>query len=402
MKRSMPIVAAALAAALLPACSSVAVQAADDAPLPFHVALIPVRPETAELRPPEPPAPPPDPDGPPDRRPPPPPLEIEVSPEMATRACAEALEERSFVRVTTLEYPAGLDGESFAAQLTREEQDAHWVDAARAAGADLVLRCGLRYDPRVASDTNGLFVPNLALFLLGGPFCYFLDDRDYDVRAELDGEFFDVAPSVRAKELAAGRPGQPPPRLDRSEALLDPRLKSRRYPLDFVDRSAGASPVFWVTSLVVPAGLLCQRAGRVREEVTEALIAQLFADLAGEIATKNERLLAPEGRTPITLDPEPGFRAVRRGDGEVEVEGVVVLHPRDGVDRLHAWSVQAGGEVARGRAPEPVADGDALRYRLAARVACAADAQHVTLTVTDATRFRNARTFSFPIEGAPR
>lgn len=378
--------------ALLPGCAGLARQ--ETPPLPFHVALIPVRTAAVALRPPPPPLPPLDPEAPP-REPPPPPLRLTIDGPLATAACAAALAQRCFVQVSALDYPEGVSAEQFAAERTPRQQEAWWIEQALARQADLVLRCEMRYDEVVESETNGLFVPNLVLFALGGPFCYFLDDRDYDVRAEFDCEFFDVA------ALSGARGAAPiAPQLDRRLALLDPRLKPRPCALDFVDRTAGASTSFYLASLLVPAGLLCQRAGQVREEVTAALVAQLCADLAEEIVAKRERLLAPATRAPFRLEPEVAFRARRTDAGQLEVAGEVLLSPRDGVDRLHAWSVAAGGALVRAPMPPPAVEGESLRYRLALQLPAPTDAaaRTVQVVVTDATRDRFARTFTVPIE----
>jgi hypothetical protein len=66
------------------------------------------------------------------------------------------------------------------------------IDQAREDHADLLLTSELRYQPVVTSDWNGLLAPNLALFLIGGPFCWLLEDTTYSVDVTMTAKLYDL------------------------------------------------------------------------------------------------------------------------------------------------------------------------------------------------------------------
>src|SRR5262249_51635465 len=115
-------------------------------------------------------------------------MRLELSTDSLSRTLARELEP-AFVRTTLLERPA--DADAFAA-LSPAQRDAYWQARARDVGANLLVRTRLSVDPAIHGERNEKFWLNLPLFLLGGPMCYFVGDRTYDVSARLQAEFFEV------------------------------------------------------------------------------------------------------------------------------------------------------------------------------------------------------------------
>lgn len=103
----------------------------------------------------------------------------------------EALGLGAFTEAVLLQPPAGEGGEDFDAR-PRYERDEHWMAAAYEARADLLLECEVLYDEEAWSVRNDRFWLNLPLFGLGGPACYFVEDRTYHASARVRGSLHDL------------------------------------------------------------------------------------------------------------------------------------------------------------------------------------------------------------------
>jgi len=232
------------------------------APLPLHVALIPVRVSAVE---------------------PPPLIDAEpavLAPQLdavrVSEALVAALRATCFARVSLLDAPPAP-----AERWSDESRDAWWVQRAQDRGADLVLACELRHADRVHHRRNARFWGNLSLFRLGGPACYFVNDRSYEVNAELEAELHDVARlTVRTEELGGD-----------AARVLRATCAYREADLDFLDRAGGRAPPF-LASLIVPAGLLASES----EATVEHLEERMVAELAGRLATTLREALRPAAR----------------------------------------------------------------------------------------------------------
>jgi len=286
-------------AALVLSASCASTDRASELSLPFHVALIPLQVDEAGET---------EADG---------DLTVHIDAERADSALLLRLDRECFAVATLLRVPSDVDPADFAA-LEQKERDALWVAAARAAGADLILEGRLTYEPRFTTSSNEKFWLNLPLFLLGGPFCYFIDDRSYRGRGNLRATLHDLPP------LLAGRAT-----LDDGRArILDVETTFRETELDFLDRVDGLLPM--TASLLVPAGLL-QRAGpRVSERLAEQLLEELCDQAAADIRRSRGTVAKAERTESFYLDPAID---VLRDDEGPALHASVLLNPNE-ADRI--------------------------------------------------------------------
>lgn len=290
-------------------------------PLPFHLALMPTEmldtSVTATLAGSEPVAVPRDADN--DMR-------LALAAPEVSQALARNLE-RAFTRTTLLAPPE--DEQRYAA-MNEVERDLWWQERARAAGADLLLRTRLLYDPRIEQERNEKFWLNLPLFLIGGPMCYFVGDRSYRVSARLQGEIYEIS----AEHLE----------LDPFALLQLPLyVEAAEEDLRFLDRADGAG--HYAASLIVPAGLLARRTAHVERELEQRVPHSLGNALTSKVFA---------GRAELERKPELGgflleagsVRAVGTGDGRTRL--TIPVRELGGYELLH-YELRAGEQLlARG------------------------------------------------------
>src|SRR5688572_17796002 len=308
-----------LALVLLPftgACASS--QRAPEGPLlPFHVALIPTEVhDTSKLTatPSEPvyATPLPDADG------------DDMRLDLSTAAMSRALRDelaRAFVRTTLLELPPApspLDGMGAA------EREEYWQERARAAGADLLVRTRLIFDPAIDGERNEKFWLNLPLFLLGGPMCYFVGDRSYEVSARLQAEVFDA--SVGHAKLG-----------DFALLTIPLYVESSEQDLRFLDRADGAGD--YAISLLVPAGLLARETSDIESEMEERLPRALGRELAAKVFSERAQF---EQNLALGAFQLVAQAAELRSDGAGKLRVRVPVQRLAGDVELHRYELRAG------------------------------------------------------------
>ena len=252
----------ALALVLNAACQSQ--EATAQPPLPFHVAVVPLEPtENSALEP--------------SGMEGDPLTEVQLSFDAArtTARLVEALNGKSFTRATQLVYP---EGGMESIKLDEDRQD-YWIKQADGIGADLVLLADFEYFPTIWSNTNSNFWLNLPLFLLGGPFCYVVNDRDYHAAAQIRAQFFNVK---RLRTANAGWASRGSKSMD-----LDTDLKVSN--MDFWDRADGHLGRF-ALSLVIPAGLLATETSGVRDTLERDIVGWLATDLTDKIRVSGDQV----------------------------------------------------------------------------------------------------------------
>lgn len=363
--------AVVLALGLLAACTSTRERLE---PLPFHVALIPV--VEVEVAPAE---------G--DHG-----VRLRVAAERLTATVGEQLARDGFVRTTVLDLPADTTAEAFAA-LDRAEQDAHWVDAARRARADVLLEAELFCRPEVEHGVNSRVWADVPLFLVGGPLCWFVDDRSYAAQARLSARLYDLAPILDGRATLD----------DGVSRLVDVQARFAKAELDLLDRWAG-NPGWLFASLVVPPAFLA-RGGDGVERALERAACEGLASALVEGVREEERSIREAERL-VRFHLAEGAGAWREGDG-VRVRAEVLL-VEGGGERLDTWrlrcdAAEIGGEFGDGRLdPERATSRREVRvFALDARVTAAPDARFVQVELTDAGLRAARRTWTLPVrEGA--
>lgn len=350
--------------------------------LPFHVALVPVRtvgrdPGTGSEK-----------------------KAVELDPARASEELRTALVERGgFAAVTLLPEPEpGLNPAAL---------DAHWVESARAVRADLLLECRLEYTTRYEGEHNEKFWLNLPLFLLGGPFCWFVDDRTYRSGAELSGDLYDLALVYRdLYPLGSAR-----------VRLISAASTFGETSMDFLDRADGAG--YYLVSLVWPAGLLAMSTEEVKQELERSILSELSRDFATRVAVRQRDILEAEGMVNFWLEPDPANApplpreaAAPRPTPWValdqhEVAGVVRLRLDEDVRRMTRWRMGAPDEMEAAPwhpFPEPappriakVGGQDELVIEYPLRQALDPALESVCLELEDGHENRFTRTYTIPL-----
>lgn len=306
-----------------------------------------------------------------------------------TGAVCDALRDR-FADAVVLPWPAGSTPEEFQ-RLPRSEQDAWWRRACADADADLVLECDAKVPRRATYEHNEAFWLNLPLFLIGGPFCWFVDDTTYRGEARLEAVLHQVLPIAGGRATFADG--------DAEVARFEVRLDEVR--LDFLDR---AEPLGYVFSLVVPPGLLERDNPHVEEHFAAAVGSGLAAGLARRVDESSGTILATENLADFYLLRD--VKAVARG-GEVVVSGHVEVRS-DSASDVRACVVRCGDRSVDGTLSEALPD-PALssereprsRISFSATLPREEGADRVRIEVTQGGRDPIGRTFTVPIVASP-
>ncbi|MCP3918413.1 MAG: hypothetical protein GY711_22950 [bacterium] len=187
-------------------------------------------------------------------------------------------------------------------ELTGETDD--WLSAAQNERADLLMTSRVDYSPSARPRINDRFFLNLPLFFLGGPACWFVNDRSYEYEAHVRVEFHDV-------QLSSTWPAAP------GSELATVQDHDRVATLDFLDRARGPVPYF--VSVVVPAGLLAKSSDAAGESLSERVTVQLAERLALQIEKWHSQLLSAAGHFPYDV---VGWTVVETDEG-LRFEGTV-------------------------------------------------------------------------------
>ena len=291
-------------------------------------------------------------------------LQLDLDAARLEAALQRELEGTAFTRVTVLQAPAHPEGTNGGTNGSHAPDEASLQELAYEQGVDMILRAKLVYDPVVDGHINDKFWLNFPLFALGGPFCYFIDDRSYDCRARLVAEFHDT--SRPRDELN-----------DRSVILGLPIMaECEGVDLDFIDR-AEASASSYALSFLIPAGLLAKENEAVDREVEDGVLQTLCWDLAGKV--QNARPEFHQSDLARFHMDERVADVRRNGKGRVDADCPFV----DTSDRgLRRFGLSAGGALLEQGSPALEDDG---RFWIRLRgLDVPADVHHVQLFVEGA------------------
>jgi hypothetical protein len=303
-------------------------------------------------------------------------------------AVRDALRDR-FADAVVLPWPAGTSIEEFQKR-SRAEQDEWWRRACAAADADLVLECDAKVPRRATYGANEAFWLNLPLFLIGGPFCWFVDDTSYHGEARLEAVLHQVLPIAGGRATLADG--------DAEVARFEVRLDEVR--MDFLDRG---EPLGYVLSFVIPPGLLDRNNAHVEEHFARALGDGLAAGLARRVDESAGTILASESLADFYLLRD--VRAVASG-GAVVVTGAVEVRSESAGEMrgcvVHCGDRSVDGTLAEAR-PDPARSSErAPRSRIAfsATVPRGQGADRVRIELTQGGRDPIGRTFTVLIDAS--
>jgi hypothetical protein len=300
-------------------------QTRQEAPLPFHVALIPATIIAGDTAP-----------------------EVEgatileetklaFESDHVTQQIGLALNNDCVTRVTLLTYGKGVSRDQFLAKYTSEAaQDEFWEQAITKLKPDLVAKVKLSFSETVLTDTNSTFWANVPLFLIGGPFCYFFDDRDYYSTARLSVWLYDASPiAIQQASLTDG-----------DSELIDVSPRVDLTDLDFIDRADGIGS--YALSILIPAGWLAKESDTVKESLEREILARLTTSLKTEIRSRADQLTRANRLYDFYIRSD-GMRVVQAGTGGFELTGEVFLEIDKGTPRMDNFTFALDGKATPAR-----------------------------------------------------
>ncbi|MFT4542531.1 MAG: hypothetical protein ACI835_004999 [Planctomycetota bacterium] len=296
-------------------------------------------------------------------------LDLEAGPIAAQ--LVNGLQGRGFTLVTNLELPEGaLRDRSGSAgnQL--------WQLQAAALGADVLVRAKVFYEPAIDSSINEKFWLNLPLFLIGGPFCYFIDDRSYEGRARIQAEFFDL---TDIHEM-----------LDEDARLLEfPILgEFSGADFDFFDR-AGTSVSSYALSTLIPCGLLARNTTAVDSELESEVVNTIVNDLLSKISQLRVEFLNNDLATFHIIERQTIVQ--RTEAGNVRVAFPIKLSSNS--SGLRNFILKVGETELMSGALNQSPDKSGLIWIRSEDLPVSQDEQHLRLRVVDAAGGRRSYTF---------
>jgi hypothetical protein len=306
-------------------CRSMAIEAET---LPFHVAVVPLEREL-----------PPAASGAPD--------ELRFDTLALTAELAAELEGLSFTRVTRLELPPGVSLPEFEGW-PAAEREAHWLAAAEACGADVLLCSTFRAAPHVRAERgstfwgtffDGLFKINAVYVGTGIAYGFSafltvwlwdLDDRVLHFEVSIDASLQALAPLLdRASETSLA---------NRRAELVRVFMYDSDATLSFHERSGWAGHLL---SLVVPGTFLPSAESRLRESLREAIGESLTEVLVQEVEFRKAELLRGNELFPFEVTE---LRFARTDGAELALQAEVELDTAR-VDRMDGYRVWVGEEL---------------------------------------------------------
>jgi len=304
------------------------------------------------------------------------PLQLELQSDAVAAELVRGLQGSAFCLVTNLEA-----ADASAETISQRAQDQLWQQEAAAAGADVLVRAKVFYERQITDSINDKFWLNLPLFLLGGPFCFFINDRSYKGRARLQAEFFDLTDLHDA--------------LDEDARLLEFPIigEFASVDFDFVDRAGKGAPRY-LLGLLVPAGLLARSTDTVGVRVESAAVELIVSDLLSKIGELRPEFLQNDLATFHILEDETVVE--RRGDGRVRVAFPIELNR--GSSGLRDFVLSAGDTELMNGNLDDAPDSEGRIWVRGDELAVPAELQYVRLRVVDAVGGR--RSYTFPIAPA--
>lgn len=313
-----------------------------------------------------------------------------ASPEVldqVSRRVAEALGDRAFTHVSLL---PSAHGDS-TPTLTPLERDVQWLSDARARQADLLVRLELSTRQVLRQRKSRVFWLNLPLFLLGGPFGWWLSDRTYFADVEIAAWFYDPrAPSLATIEG--------PLRTVRGEVANVAR-RAERMDLAFVDRAQGNVGQY-ALSLIWPCGFLAVEGDRLESELADRIVEQLGPGLA--LAALDQSPLLERGTHSFFLDFR-GSTLKLDTSHHAWLRAIVLLAPSREMETMRRWSIcPSGGPVTSGsfeETAEPTPGSTLRRYELQRDLGVLAAGTLVRLEIEAGEREPRVRTYTFRVPG---
>jgi hypothetical protein len=345
--------------------------------IPFHVAVVPVSVRVL-------------------------PAEVGVDPddqllvcdaEAVSESLSLALREEVFTKVTLLSPPRDERGVSFADR-TESGQQKHWITQAREQNADLLLIPKLRYSEVVDQELNEQFFLALPLFLLGGPFCYWVKDRTYNTQATMDVELFDLA---HVEKRGQG--------LERESRLTEFAAAPSGVSLDFIDRAKWAQAGYYAVSFVLPAGLLAQRSDEVRNRLGPKLSEEICNDVVRMVRDRADDLIVADEIIPFFFNPNEVDVAVN--GGKVTFQGDLIFHADDQISAsLSTYEIVYGKQRVLGSFGDLQPQDDTsrsevgsryVRYPIEQQLALDQGSDSIRITVRESSGNELVRTYTFPV-----
>jgi hypothetical protein len=307
-----------------------------------------------------------------------------------TQELASALSHGTFTRVTLLEPrpAAAADAPVNAAAGATDDAEDDWQRQAREIGADLIVECELSYTPVIHRDTNPNFWLNLPLFLIGGPFCWFLKDQEYSADVELAGTFHDLRAMERTSAQLA----------DRQARVVSTNARFQGVDMNFIERAQGNIGKYAVT-IFVPSGFLAKDSRKLAAELDAEVVKGISDGFARSVQQKRKDLVRSEFVSPFYLDPDQVQLTIE--GAQLRVRGPVYLEPSSDVDSMEEFRLKLAGKTIEREFAEPKTETGPgnrprLRYDIDERIELGETSGPLTLEVVAVKRHVRSYTFAVP------
>ncbi len=247
-----------------------------------------------------------------------------------------ALKGPVFADAERIDYPPNVSADQFWEEWTEQQRKDWCLAQTRENGADLILRCRAEFRPAADSSTNGNFWPNLLLFLIGGPLPYLLSDRTYSTDATLTTTVYDVFAMTNRDEAT----------LERREAwIVDVESKFKNIDLNFFARAEADD---YALSIVCPPGWLASETDPAKKSVSSAAAEALAAVLGDSLTSRSRDLLVAFGIADFYFGEED-ILVERTPDGTMVVSGSFLLRRGEFSQRMEGYAVTIGGQRVVGK-----------------------------------------------------
>lgn len=312
----------------------------------------------------------------------------------------------AFTDVTVLALPPGVTAAELASW-PRERRERHWIEAASACGADLLLLGEIEFDPRVDTSVVKSTLAIASLEALFKTALYFAfepvvagvmtvwslaewnqDQRTHVLRAGFDGSLLELGPLLdRTSEADLG---------NRRTQLV----RSLEYETDLVSAFSDRQGWFGhVMSIFLPGGFFPSDRDVLARHLRESVAENVLAGLVEELEFRKLELLRGEDLFPFRVE-----RLALTREGGKDVLRAEVALTTETIDAMDGYRLWHDGELiadAGFGAPLPRERGLA-RYELRVPLERLAPEAVLRLELRDGAPRQNVRTFTLRPERTGR
>lgn len=262
------------------------------------------------------------------------------------------------------------------------------LQQAKFRSADLFLQTTLRYRPVIRSGWNLKVAPNLALFLVGGPLCWFLGDQTYGVEATLEARLYDLQALQNDGDIQTAR------------TLSEFRVAFTSVDLNLIDRGDW---YHYLLSIVIPPSFLALESDSVRAEVAREMAEGLTLGLEAGMRQRAGDIIVARNLVSFSLDTACVSAARQGGRVNLFLDVMQASDQVPGLAAAEVWCQESWQPLELTQvSPDEGAGGggSGRRFRAVARGLDLGLVPTVKVRVRDLAESPGIRTYTLPIDSA--